>query len=288
MRLGNLERMKNAEKVLRVLSFGGGVQSSTELLMILHGELPCPDAVIFADPQWESAETYAWIAEMEALCISVGLPFYRVTAGDVRGQTLSPLKERGERLFASLPFPVANPDGKHAMLRRQCTREFKITPLVQKQRELMGMVKGERVPKTKHCEVWIGISLDEIQRVNEPRDCKWATNCYWLIEKRMTRADCIFWLKAHGYRLPPKSACVGCPFKDNAAWRDMKMNRPDEFAQAVEFDQIIRHGVRGATCPAYLHRSLIPLAEVDFRSAEDMGQLTFDGFINECEGMCGV
>jgi len=293
MRLGNIERMKAASTVLRVLSFGGGVQSSALLLMALEGELPRPDAAVFSDPGWESRATYEWIDQIESLCLKKDLPFHRVSAGNIREATLRSvshdpaLKKKGSRL-ASLPFHVRNQDGDHAMLRRQCTQEFKIAPLVQKQRELLGVFKGQRVPKEKHCEVWIGISLDEIQRVSEPRDLGWATNYFPLIERRMTRQDCLNWLRLRGYPQPPKSACLGCPFQDNTRWREMRDNRPDEWADAVEFDEQICYGMRGVDCPAFLHRSMVPLSEVDLSTAEDMGQLRFDGLINECEGMCGL
>ena len=60
-------------------------------------------------------------------------------------------------------------------------------------------------------------------------------------------------------------------------------------AEAVEVDERIRtiwtdHQEDGKRL--YLHRSLKPLAEIDFRNLEDMGQLNL--FENECEGMCGV
>jgi hypothetical protein len=54
----------------------------------------------------------------------------------------------------------------------------------------------------------------------------------------------------------------------------------------VRIDELIRGGVRGTTQKLYLHRSLKPLAEIDFSSAEDKGQGTLFG--DECEGMCGV
>ena len=54
----------------------------------------------------------------------------------------------------------------------------------------------------------------------------------------------------------------------------------------VEIDRLIRNGVRGTTQKLYLHRSLKPLDEIDFASAEDRGQGTLFG--DECEGMCGV
>jgi hypothetical protein len=37
----------------RVLSLGAGVQSTALLLMMIHGEVPKADAVIFSDTGWE-------------------------------------------------------------------------------------------------------------------------------------------------------------------------------------------------------------------------------------------
>jgi hypothetical protein len=51
-------------------------------------------------------------------------------------------------------------------------------------------------------------------------------------------------------------------------------------------DRTCRNGVRGTTQRLYLHRSLKPLEEADFSTAEDWGQYRLFG--NECEGMCGV
>ena len=65
----------------------------------------------------------------------------------------------------------------------------------------------------------------------------------------------------------------------------MKMNYPAQFADAVEFDKVIRAGLDGSNGPAFIHRSLKPLEDVDLRNDVDRGQLTF---LDECDGMCGV
>lgn len=109
---------------------------------------------------------------------------------------------------------------------------------------------------------------------------------YPLIEMRMTRTDCLKWMAKNGYQKPVKSACTFCPYHDDGLWRGMKNNDPESWAQAVEVDEMIRGGVRGTKQKLYLHRSMKPLAEVDFRNAKDMGQL--DAFEDECEGMCGM
>jgi hypothetical protein len=107
-----------------------------------------------------------------------------------------------------------------------------------------------------------------------------------LIEKGMTRRHCLRWLEKHGYPTPPKSACIGCPFHSDGAWRRMRDEDPDAWADAVAIDGLIRSGFRGLCGEVFLHRSCVPLDEADLDTLEDKGQL--DLFANECEGMCGV
>ena len=69
----------------------------------------------------------------------------------------------------------------------------------------------------------------------------------------------------------------------------MKVSQPEVWEDAVAFDHEIRQAVQrkgweGAE--VYLHDTLVPLDEVDLRSAEDMGQANLFG--NECEGLCGI
>jgi hypothetical protein len=66
----------------------------------------------------------------------------------------------------------------------------------------------------------------------------------------------------------------------------MKSEQPDDFAIAVAFDAAIRNGPIGSRGTFYLHRSRLPLDEVDLRTWSELGQR--DLFGDECEGMCGV
>lgn len=73
------------EPVLRVISLGAGVQSSTLLLMALRGEFDdAPDCAIFADTQWESKATYRHLEFLEREAARFDFPIFRVTAGDIR------------------------------------------------------------------------------------------------------------------------------------------------------------------------------------------------------------
>jgi hypothetical protein len=129
----------------------------------------------------------------------------------------------------------------------------------------------------------IGISTDEAMRM-KPSQEAWKVHRWPLIEKGMSRSDCLAWIERKGYPLPPKSSCIGCPFHNDHEWRSIKAD-PEAWADALEVDAAIRQqpGMRGQQ---FMHRSCKPLSEVDLSTAEDHGQV--DMFNNECEGMCGV
>ena len=134
----------------------------------------------------------------------------------------------------------------------------------------------------------IGISTDEFKRMKPSRDKWWVARCP-LIESRVSRKSCLDWMEKKGFPLPPRSACVFCPFHSDLEWRRLKNEEPEEFANAVEFEKRIQeadeHNETMRAKP-FLHNSCIPLAEIDFRNDIDRGQqLLWD---EECEGMCGV
>ena len=248
------------------------------LLMAVRGEFDAvPDYAIFADTQCEPQAVYEHLDWLEQE-VAGTVPILRVTAGNLMEDSL---RSRYGYRFATMPLFVRNPDGGVGMLRRQCTREYKIAIITRTIRELLGIPRGRRVPYGVRVEQWLGISVDEIHRAKAGRE-RWIETRFPLLEKRMRRWDCIVWLKRHGYPIPPKSSCIVCPYHDNAYWRDMRDNRPDEWRRAVEFDREIRRGLRGVEQEAYLHRQLVPLDEADIDGVDQVSL-----FGEECEGMCG-
>lgn len=261
---------------IRIISLGAGVQSSTMALMAAKGEIgPMPDAAIFSDTGWEPKHVYEWLDYIES---QLPFPLYRVSAGNLRNDILTRSNSTGQR-FAAVPWFMRLPNGKEAMGRRQCTAEYKLRPI---QRKVVELMEGKR-PKGG-AEVWVGISTDEVIRMKDSR-VQYIRNRWPLIEQRMSRADCLRWFEKNGLQRPPKSSCIGCPFHSDAMWRDLKANYPEEFADAVAVDRAIRNqsGFKGEQ---FMHRSLKPLDEVDFRTDAEIGQA--DLFNNDCEGMCGV
>src|SRR6266542_1825427 len=188
--------------VLRVLSLGAGVQSSTCLLMSLAGELPRLHAAIFADTGWEPKAVYQHLERLEATAQAGGVPVYRVSAGNLRSDALDP-----DHHFASLPLFVRREDGGRGMIRRQCSREYKVTPI---RRQVRALYEQAGHPPGG-VEQWLGISLDEAHRMRSS-DVRYIALRYVLVEQRMTRGDCQRWLAAHGWQGVPRSSCIGCPY----------------------------------------------------------------------------
>jgi hypothetical protein len=264
---GKTER--NPNESITVLSLGAGVQSTTMLLMAERGEISRPVEAIFADTGWESAAVYhqvAWLREQTSI------PIHTVSVGNLREAALA-----GDPR-AWMPFYLYNRDGRPAMLRRQCTRHFNLDPIRRRVRELRDQFS------VRHVVQQIGISLDEAAHRMRSSGVQYITNDYPLIEMRMTRWDCRNWLVRHGFPIPAKSSCIGCPFR--ADWHVMTCQSPDAWADAVAFDAAIRRSKGQSVGDAvFLHRSRVPLDEVTISKSQDRGQRSF---LDECEGMCGV
>ena len=273
---------------MHILSLGAGVQSSTLALMAAAGEVtPMPTAAIFADTQAEPASVYKWLDWLET---QLPFPVYRVTAGSLTDSSLKLHRNQktGKPYYANLiPAFAKNADGTAGLLGRTCTYRHKLIPILKRLRELAKIKRGQKTPGVIS---WIGISLDEVSRMKPSRD-KWAQNRWPLIEKDMTRHDCLRWIEKNGYPKPPRSACIYCPFHSDHEWRTLKADSPDEFQSAVDFERALQRtrasvkteGKRQSA--PFLHNSMVPLDEIDF--SEDTTQGNFH-FHNECEGMCGV
>lgn len=271
-----------------VLSLGAGVQSSTVLRLAIHGEIERPDHVIFADTGWEPKAVYEHLDVLKIEMANAGLDFHTVSVGNIKEDALSAtvrgLVKDGAK-YASLPFYTRdNSTGQLGMIRRQCTREYKIDPISKLTKKLCSVGRKSKTNNIPLVERWFGISTDEIQRCRLSNDW-WAINHYPLIELGMSRDDCLSWLRRHGYGDAPRSACIACPYRSDAEWRRLRDTSPEEFEEAIEFDDAIRHrgGVRGEI---FVHRSGLPLRDVDLSTPEDHGQQRL--WDDECAGMCGL
>ena len=250
---------------MKIISLGAGVQSTTLALLAHYKEIEPPDYAVFADTGWEPKAVYKHLDWLESY---LSFPVVRVSAGSLKNSLLN---HNGKRI-AAVPFFTGN----GGMGRRQCTHNYKLRPL----RKFMKPHASKGNPVI--CE--IGISTDEWARM-KPSRVKYIRNTWPLIDLEMSRNDCMDWLKHKGHSVPPKSACLGCPYHNNELWREIKIEYPEEFEETCKVDDAIRY-MPNFREQQFMHRSLKPLRDVDFRTMEEMGQLNF--FTEECEGMCGL
>jgi hypothetical protein len=233
------------------------------LALSAEGILPRVDYAIFADTGWEPKSVYTHLDRIEKeIAEPAGIPILRVSSGHIREDALNP-----DRHFASMPLHILNPDGKPGMTRRQCTGQYKITPIKRKVRELLGYPHPQRIPDGVWVEQWVGISTDEFHRAKDS-SVKYIRTRHPLIDLGWTRTDCIRYLTSRGFADTPKSACLGCPYHGNAQWRHIRDTSPDEWQDVVAFDAAIRRGNARANASgnrllgeAFLHRSRVPLGE---------------------------
>lgn len=251
------------------------------VLMAALGKLtPMPLAAIFADTGDEPKSVYVWLDWLEK---QLPFPVYRVrhTSGlSLSAASLNVRRSEGGKDYTkhSPPAFIVDATGKTGMLMRQCTQDFKLDVI---RREI------QRIRNKRPVVQWIGISLDEAHRMKPSRQA-YITNIWPLVDSRLTRRQCLAWVQANGFPNPPRSACTFCPYHSDEEWQRLKTEEPEAFQSAIEYEgklQTTMNKVTGFRGTPFLHRSLKPIATVDFLTADDGQQ---DLFGNECEGMCGL
>ena len=236
---------------MRVLSFGGGVQSVTLFYLAKNGEIEPFDLIVFADTGYERKATYEYIAR-----IRKGSPFEFVV---VRSQKVKVLDDWGgvgipaytTRVVKDLPEWVEQiasgdvvEDLSHmGRLKRQCTYDWKISPVRAFIRDRLEALGNDTA------DLALGISEDEALRV-KPSGVKYIQHIYPLLEElpsRWTRYDCIKYLDSIGAPIPPRSACVFCPFQADHEWASLS---PEDREVAIQVDELIRDAplAQGLSC----------------------------------------
>lgn len=297
---------------LAVLSLGGGVQSSTLLLMACAGELAPPNAVIFSDTHGELPGTYGHLNYLRDHAERAGIRFLTVSAGDLRRDVVARHHRGGQ---PNLPVRVRHRDGRLGRLNHyRCSYDYKRRPITRAVKQLCGPPGAW---KRSTVEQWIGFSTDEIARVKPADECRcghkrirratstqpfeqihdttgchrctctsfdpWQVNRWPLIELGLSRDDCHDWLRRNHFRVPERSACWFCPNRPASHWRWLRHHHPQLWTEAVALDDFIRHGINGLHGRAYLHQAGRPLA--DATAGESTSDDEVDGM--DCEaGVC--
>ncbi len=256
--------------MIKILSLGAGLQSSTLLHMSMRGDFDKPDFVIFADTQCEPQYVYDNYNYLKNL-YSGKVEFLECSKNNLLEVCL---KE------SRIHIPAHIIGRKISVLNRQCTVYWKILIINKTVRKKIGIFR-KRI-REYIVEKWIAFSLDEFNRRKLSRDT-WQTNRFPLIELGMSKNDCVDYLQKNNLPIPGKSSCIICPFHTNSYWRELKKKYPYEFEKACQFDDILRDLRKGFK--AYLHSYRKPLKDIDFSD----NQLPIQFGINEnreCSGVC--
>lgn len=276
---------RDGPPALRIISLGAGVQSSVMALMAAQGSFgDVPDFAIFADTKAEPRAVYDHLDWLEEV---LPFPIHRVTAGDLTADVMAGRNSTGQSFMPIPAFTLNAGDRRASITKRQCTREYKLSPILRETRRRLGLAYRERIAASVWVEQWIGISTDEITRQKPPRE-PYVVGRWPLIDVGMSRGDCKVWFaERYPGRTLPRSACTFCPYHSAAEWRDLRDNDPQGWEQACAVDEALRtpQMIDLMNGTMFLLRDAVPLRDAQF-SPSDHGQLGL--FDEECEGMCGV
>ena len=218
--------------MVRVLSYGGGLDSFTMLLLSIEQGAP-PDVCIFCDVsngtdpgEWPG--TYQHMREVVMpLCARAGIEFVWLTTADY---PVRDARSLFEWLRARHQIPVAGP-------KRICTTVAKVERF---ERWMTGRFPGQDV------EVWIGFEAGEEKRAAsdpnagtrrklKPGEAR-RHNRFPLMEMHFCRCRCEAHVRTTGYPVPRKSACTFCPFGSKGDWQVLARELPEVFAHAVALE----------------------------------------------------
>jgi hypothetical protein len=264
---------------------GWGVQSTTLAFMSALGELPKLDYVIHSDTTWEREETYKYAEEYTPFLEQHGIKIITTSDPKTAQAILNP--ERKHSLYTPVFTQKEGASYKGdrlGKLRRTCTDNWKIQPLKLKLREILAELGLK--PTDGVIQMWLGISKDEWHRAKNS-EVKYIENEFPLLDKKMSRNDCVAWLKAKGFKVPKKFSCSICVFHSEKVWDEMKRENGKDWETAVWFDNEIRDLRPGYVL--FLHKSGKPLEQA-VNIPEDQGQVQSEMFGEDLleEGGCKI
>lgn len=313
----NNDRKVTKVMTLRVTSYGGGVQSTSLLVLAAQNKIDYK-TFLFCNvgDDSEHPDTIKYVHE-------VAMPYAKEHGIELVelqktlfGEPHTLYQELMRPDSRSISIPVHMLNGGPGT--RNCTATFKIKVVDKelKRRDTTGEIKALRKAVLKRygvrkmdeeivnklkldlddffkthdpfAYVGIGISLDEFQRVKpnlDPDTLYWKVNAFPLIDLRMDRQDCINVIKQAGIPVPPKSSCYFCPFHSTKTWQNMRNNEPELFRKTIDLERIVneRRAMLGKE-KVWFSSRLKPLEKVT--TDLEQGSLFDNGDIGCDSGYC--
>jgi len=235
-----------SSRPVRVMSFGGGIQSVAIAALQVLGRIKGYDAYLFAnvgDDSEEQATLDYFHNIFQPWAAKNGLVVHEIWKKNRDGSRAPTLYEAVMSDNRSIPIPVWMSGG--APGNRTCTTDWKIRVVN----------KWIREQKYTHAVQGIGFSSDESDRAKpekeqwhnlegmkakRPRKLGfWNKQEYPLLDLGLSRADCIAIIQSVGLPIPPKSACKWCPFNSKSRWVNRKINDRATFDLSCKMEKFV-------------------------------------------------
>jgi len=243
-----------------VMSYGGGKQTVAMVTLVLEGKLPKPDVIVMADTGREVQTTFEYLNQvvqpaLKAIGLQVEIAGHEYSHHDLykSGDLLLPTFTRQSGSVGKMPT--------------FCSDEWK-------QRVIRRWLRERGINDT---DVWLGISLDEAERM-KASGLNWYRHVYPLIEiTPMHRSQCVTQIQKFGWEVPNKSRCYMCPNQSALAWKDLKRRNDGDFDKAIALENEVRQNDQHV----YFHPLAIPLEQ-----AVEQSELQTDMFDGCDSGYC--
>lgn len=245
---------------LRVVSHGGGVQTTAMLVLAATGRLDYK-TFLFANvgDDSEHPATLRYLHE-------IAVPYahnHGINIIEIRRTG------RGGKSRPTLYQALTSPTSRSVEIpiwlgddllpgNRNCTPNWKI-------KVIDGWLRAHGATPQNKATVAVGLSIDELRRVNARKATPTQVLHYPLIGllggepaepatgRPLKRSDCEQIIRSAGLPLPGKSSCWFCPFQRPEQWREQRRHQPELFARACDLEAtLIERRQRLGKDPGYL------------------------------------
>lgn len=224
-------------KPLRIISYGGGVQSTALIVLATQGKIGHIDAALFSnvgdDSEHPATNKFVreiaipWAAERGLQVIEL-TPMRKGQPTTIYSEMMNPETRRDV-------IPVFGEKGNP--LSRICTADYKIATIHR-------WLKQHGTSKKNPATVCLGISTDEIERAGRGISKSYEIREYPLLDLNLNRTDCQQIIRDAGLPVPPKSSCFFCPFHSELTWSELRRDHPDLFQKAQEMEDTVQQRKR--------------------------------------------
>lgn len=251
---------------ITVLSHSGGAQSQWLLEMVLRGEIekPLRFVVLNADPGMEDSRTYHFVRESRRRCQAAGIDYITASGPNLWVDIVNSISNGATRID-NPPFWVKKPDGSRGKLTQKCTAHYKIAPMDRALRKYLLQKHNIGCPELRPglVEKWIGFASDEWHRCSDSAQ-QYITLRYPFVERKMDRTHIEGRYLKTGTTKPPRSVCAACFSNGLDYYKEMFLNRPEDWLMAVDIDNAVESWhERGITeYPVFVSASLTRLRDM--------------------------